>query len=241
MEFDKSKVYTSLNADELEVGSEVILADYLEALKFQVEANSWPTYVRRLDGVMGTSSVNRFRSGALRYNLAYLVRKAEKEEETEEKKWIVYLARYQDTLTLCGCTESYWETAKRFDGAKTKLFVGSENKAKEWSASRRKFIKVIKAFEDGKTIQYSYDPDEEWVDIEGVPAWNVSTKYRVKPDELVWTSLKVGDVLVTDINNERELKKMVIGIDLDSNTRFHVCLGNDWIDDENLLKWRKAE
>ena len=29
MEFDKSKVYTALNADELEVGSMVIVADSL--------------------------------------------------------------------------------------------------------------------------------------------------------------------------------------------------------------------
>ena len=40
MEFDKNKVYTALNADELKVGSKVIVANYLESLKAQVEANS---------------------------------------------------------------------------------------------------------------------------------------------------------------------------------------------------------
>ena len=79
MTFDKSKVYTALNADELELESEVILADSLESLKQQVEANSWPTYVKRLDWVMGESFANRFKSGNLRYNLAYFVRNVDEE------------------------------------------------------------------------------------------------------------------------------------------------------------------
>lgn len=36
MEFDKSRVYTALNADELKVGSKVIVADTLDALKRSV-------------------------------------------------------------------------------------------------------------------------------------------------------------------------------------------------------------
>ena len=37
MEFDKSKVYTALNADELKEGSKTIGADTLNELKFKVE------------------------------------------------------------------------------------------------------------------------------------------------------------------------------------------------------------
>ena len=37
MEFDKSRVYTVLNADELKVGSKVIVADSLSTLKARVE------------------------------------------------------------------------------------------------------------------------------------------------------------------------------------------------------------
>lgn len=33
MDFDKSKVYTALNADELKLGSKVIVADDLKTLK----------------------------------------------------------------------------------------------------------------------------------------------------------------------------------------------------------------
>lgn len=87
MTFDKSKVYTALDAEELEVGSVVILANYLESLKCQVEAKTWPSYVLRLDGIMGTSSTNRFRSGNQHYNLAYLVSKPS--EAKPERKVIV--------------------------------------------------------------------------------------------------------------------------------------------------------
>ena len=80
MIFDKSKVYTALNADELKVGSKVILANYLEGLKNRVEANSYPTYVQELKCVMGTSSTNRFKTDTDFYNLAYLI------SEPEEKK-----------------------------------------------------------------------------------------------------------------------------------------------------------
>lgn len=43
MEFDKSKVYTTVNADELEEGDKVLLANDLEGLKNQVKDNVAPT------------------------------------------------------------------------------------------------------------------------------------------------------------------------------------------------------
>jgi hypothetical protein len=101
----------------------------------------------------------------------------------EEEKWIVYLARYQDGLTLCCCDESYWETAKKFDGAKKKLFVGSEVEVKEWCNSRQKFTEIIEAWEDGKTIQFRHSDAEAWADCCQAPFWNSNTEYRVKPEE----------------------------------------------------------
>ena len=46
MEFDKSKVYTALNAEELQVGSMVLLEDRLCLLKCLVENNAPPDKVR---------------------------------------------------------------------------------------------------------------------------------------------------------------------------------------------------
>ena len=37
MEFDASRVYTALNADELKIGSECIFADMMEELRLSVQ------------------------------------------------------------------------------------------------------------------------------------------------------------------------------------------------------------
>lgn len=80
MEFDKSRVYTALNADELKPGSKIIVANYLESLKAQVEANSYPSYVVELSQIMGTSSTNRFKVDNKTFNLAYLISKSEEKK-----------------------------------------------------------------------------------------------------------------------------------------------------------------
>jgi hypothetical protein len=77
MEFDKSKVYTSVNADELKVGSKVICADNLYALKFCVEEEIYMTTIKE---VMSEDCMLRFRTKEGEYALAYLI------SESEEKK-----------------------------------------------------------------------------------------------------------------------------------------------------------
>lgn len=242
MTFDKSKVYTALNAEELEVGSEVIVAYDVNSLKYQVEANSWSTYAKKLDEVLGPDHIHRFKLPDGRaYNLAYLVRKVD-EAEPEDERWCVYLARYQDRLTLCCSDESYWEKCKKFDGAKTKLFVGSEDEAKQWCNSRQKFTETIKGWEDGKTIQVYNTFENKWVSLAETPRWYDDCEYRIKLDDLIWTGLKVGDILVTNANDGWELKKMVVGIHSNPKTQLHICVGGaGWIDDDGLKKWEKAE
>lgn len=82
MEFDKSKIYTAANADELKVGSRVIVADTLKDLKNKVEMGGYVTkllsietddveYRFCIDGGLGDSM----------YALAYLV------EEPVKLKW----------------------------------------------------------------------------------------------------------------------------------------------------------
>ena len=79
MEFDKSKVYTALNADELKVGSKVILADSLECIKHYVKRNQ-SIDIDTLVEVREERFIARFFNGSATYNLAYLV------SEPEEKK-----------------------------------------------------------------------------------------------------------------------------------------------------------
>lgn len=77
MEFDKSKVYTALNADELKIGSKVIVADSLSRLKSRVEADY---NIVLLEDIRSEEYDSRFYNGDAYFNLAYLV------SEPEEKK-----------------------------------------------------------------------------------------------------------------------------------------------------------
>lgn len=83
MEFDKSRVYSAINADELKVGSTVVVANDLSSLKTKVEFGSYSVTLLK---IWGTSSINRFEVTSMndglenRYNLCYLV------SEPKEKK-----------------------------------------------------------------------------------------------------------------------------------------------------------
>ena len=69
MEFDKSRVYTAVNADELKIGSKCVLADTIQELKER-------KYIDTLAGVADESHVLRFvseRGSDWEYALAYLI------------------------------------------------------------------------------------------------------------------------------------------------------------------------
>ena len=78
MEFDVSKVYTAVNADELKVGSKVIVADNLADLKAKVEKGTEPA---TLLGIEPDDRLYRFLTIYPRNALAYLV------SEPEVLKW----------------------------------------------------------------------------------------------------------------------------------------------------------
>jgi len=69
MQFDKSRVYTALNADKLKIGSTVLLADNLRTLKNLVENDVVP---QRLNIIRPENLVYRF-YGKDDYCLAYLI------------------------------------------------------------------------------------------------------------------------------------------------------------------------
>ena len=75
MEFDKSKVYTALNADELEVGSTVIVADSLQGLKDRVNKSaSDEDYISRIGSILPETAIHRFKTlWGGEYPLAYLI------------------------------------------------------------------------------------------------------------------------------------------------------------------------
>lgn len=91
MEFDKSRVYTALNADELKVGSKVIVADNVRDLKDAVKDED----VCILQHIAVENSTFRFVSAdnGESYALAYLV------EEPEEKELEWFELRIGDVIT----------------------------------------------------------------------------------------------------------------------------------------------
>lgn len=85
MEFDRSRVYTSVNADELKAGDKVIVADSLGFLRQEVERGK---YIEPLRKVLDESHLQRFKtpSGA-DWGLAYLVERKENCTNCKEGRW----------------------------------------------------------------------------------------------------------------------------------------------------------
>lgn len=60
MEFDKSRVYTALNADELPIGSRCIFADTIDDLRRNVQADNANIFIHKLVKVNGEEYCERF-------------------------------------------------------------------------------------------------------------------------------------------------------------------------------------
>ena len=95
MEFDKSRVYTALNADELRAGDKVIAACAISTLKWQIERDSRYIKVREIYRIADDKTDHRFRfrdGGQPSAPFAYLV---ERKKEREMRK--VTLIDYDKT------------------------------------------------------------------------------------------------------------------------------------------------
>ena len=81
MEFDKSRVYTALNADELKIGSKVILGNTLTELKEAVEVEKEEA-IQNLAIIHGEDIMLRFTGDKYHsgYTLAYLIEPPKKPE-----------------------------------------------------------------------------------------------------------------------------------------------------------------
>lgn len=80
MKFDKTKVFTALNADEIKNGSKGYFADTLENMKYVVE-HEHSEYYGKVVEINGEPYVSRFRfEDECDYCLFYLVEEPRKEE-----------------------------------------------------------------------------------------------------------------------------------------------------------------
>ena len=228
MEFQKARVFTALNADELKIGSKVICANTLDSLRRKVYEDSDITEVKE---ILNENYERRFQEAIFNasWPLAYLV-------SVPEETWTVYLCRRKGVKPYLTCCRSdCWEEVQKDFGAKTKLFEGTEEEADDWYEARRDLTDVIAAWEDGKTIQYFDCSIGDWNDVKE-PKWRLDTQYRIKPEGLKWTDLKIGDIVT---NGTRTY--MIIGIDSKGKYGSHILFGKEWITDGDLRDWEKVE
>lgn len=86
MEFDKSRVYTAVNADELAIGSKCILGDTIQDLRQKIQGgfcadDCAEDYFRYLSEIYDDDRVERFVANDCAYIYAYLI------EPPAEKKY----------------------------------------------------------------------------------------------------------------------------------------------------------
>lgn len=103
MNFDKSKVYTALNADELQLGSKIIVADTIGELKSSVSNNENPKELLKIDN---DYTQYRFGTGCSSYAFAYLVDKS----KCVELKWtdlkVGDIIRYNEVAAMVTAIDS---------------------------------------------------------------------------------------------------------------------------------------
>lgn len=117
-------------------------------------------------------------------------------------------------------------------------FRGTLDECVDYIEEHKRFAPVMKAWEEGKKIQFSSSVDE-WEDVK-TPAWSTMIDYRVKPEEdndekvLKWTDLKVGDVIT-----DGKTTAMVVVSSPESHP--HIFIGYKWITDVELKNWKKVK
>ena len=78
MQFDKSRVYTAVNADELPMGSKCIFADTLGALSAKVQSEEYKDFITILKRIYNDGFYNRFDTGDDLFCFAYLIESSSK-------------------------------------------------------------------------------------------------------------------------------------------------------------------
>lgn len=102
MEFDKTRVYTALNADELKVGSRVIIGNTIEELKNRVQNGTTPLTLSeiRSDSYEKRFKVEEYEEDSV-FSFIYLI------SEPEEKKLNWTDLKLGDVVKQKGGTISY--------------------------------------------------------------------------------------------------------------------------------------
>ena len=78
MEFDKSRVFSALNAEDLPIGCKCIFADTLGALSAKVQSEAYKNFITILKRIYNDGSYNRFDTGDDLFCFAYLIESSSK-------------------------------------------------------------------------------------------------------------------------------------------------------------------
>ena len=115
MKFDKSRVYTAVNAEELKIGSKCIFADTIYALRKKVGSDSAQLFVHVLRAVRDGSKKERFEEDdSTTYLLAYLI------EPPVEPKY----KPFENLKQLIVATKKHGETVKSLVGQNESTIIG---------------------------------------------------------------------------------------------------------------------
>ena len=129
MEFDKSRVYTAVNADELKIGSKVICADTVKALRKKVQADDYAQYVQPFIRLLDNGYDVQFLAGCYLYNYAYLVEPpAEpkyKQFESVEKAMEAIKAHGRYVIKTNNMMSAFLVTEDDKDQGESRIFIDS--------------------------------------------------------------------------------------------------------------------
>ena len=118
MEFKKERVFTAVNADELEPGDRVIVADTIASLMYHVRANGDCFTIHHIendDQEQRFSVLRKYENGQTYWGLAYLVERAENctnckfklTPECNKSKWP------EEAVKLFRCVDYEYETEQK--------------------------------------------------------------------------------------------------------------------------------
>ena len=78
MEFDKSRVFSAVNAEDLPIGSRCIFADTLGALSAKVQSEEYKDFITILKRIYNDGFYNHFDTGDDLFCFAYLIESSSK-------------------------------------------------------------------------------------------------------------------------------------------------------------------
>lgn len=114
MEFDKSRVFSAVNADELPIGSKCIFADTVKALRKKVQEEDFAQYVQPFIRLHDNGGDVQFLAGCYTYAYAYLI------ELPAEPKY----KPFESLKQLIVATKKHGETVKSLVGQNESTIIG---------------------------------------------------------------------------------------------------------------------